>query len=304
MWSAPPPLSLSLSPAAVFSRLLRQLRAPCGMVPHPRPVCCPDRVTLFQLSAYLRRWSVHNLGTHITRLSKEGRLTFRTSRAQPGGSRGNRLQKVPTLCVRVRVCVSEHILSALTSPKRRRTLNKLRGQLMADLLPMGCTLQTLAALQVDANHKVSKAACKCLCRAAGLQTFRHKVESCACLVPDLLNHFSSVRRQTAAEATSALPSQAIVYYTESLKSDDIQAQRGSCLALKCLKVGEILRNVLPTSPSAASVTRSLLQATESVEHIVDMCRSPDEALRSAVRETVLSFGTDMSNFSFICILSY
>ncbi|TWW53763.1 RIPOR family member 3 [Takifugu flavidus] len=184
--------------AAVFSRLLGQLQAPCRTVPDLRPVCCPDRVTLFQLSAYLRRWGVQDLGAHITRLSKE-----------------------------------ERILSALRSPKRRRTLNKLRGQLVAELLPLGCTLQTLAALQVDANHKVSRAACKCLCRAAGVQTFRNK---------------------------------AVIYYTESLKSDDIQTQQGSCLALKCLK------------------------ATESVDHITEMCRATDGALRSAARETVLSFG--------------
>ncbi|TWW53727.1 RIPOR family member 3 [Takifugu flavidus] len=179
----------------VFSRLLGQLQAPCRTVPDLRPVCCPDRVTLFQLSAYLRRWGVQDLGAHITRLSKEGRLTFRTSR--PG----------------------ERILSALRSPKRRRTLNKLRGQLVAELLPLGCTLQTLAALQVDANHK------------------------------------------------------AVIYYTESLKSDDIQTQQGSCLALKCLKVVKTLRN-----------------ATESVDHITEMCRATDGALRSAARETVLSFG--------------
>ncbi|TNM88509.1 hypothetical protein fugu_004763, partial [Takifugu bimaculatus] len=182
----------------VFSRLLGQLQAPCRTVPDLRPVCCPDRVTLFQLSAYLRRWGVQDLGAHITRLSKE-----------------------------------ERILSALRSPKRRRTLNTLRGQLVAELLPLGCTLQTLAALQVDANHKVSRAACKCLCRAAGVQTFRNK---------------------------------AVIYYTESLKSDDIQTQQGSCLALKCLK------------------------ATESVDHITEMCRATDGALRSAARETVLSFG--------------
>ncbi|TWW62454.1 RIPOR family member 3 [Takifugu flavidus] len=193
----------------VFSRLLGQLQAPCRTVPDLRPVCCPDRVTLFQLSAYLRRWGVQDLGAHITRLSKEGRLTVQTSR--PG----------------------ERILSALRSPKRRRTLNKLRGQLVAELLPGVCTLQTLAALQVDANHKVSRAACKCLCRAAGVQTFRNK---------------------------------AVIYYTESLKSDDIQTKQGSCLALKCLK------------------------ATESVDHITEMCRATDGALRSAARETVLSFG--------------
>ncbi|TWW54323.1 RIPOR family member 3 [Takifugu flavidus] len=144
----------------VFSRLLGQLQAPCRTVPDLRPVCCPDRVTLFQLSAYLRRWGVQDLGAHITRLSKE-----------------------------------ERILSALRSPKRRRTLNTLRGQLVAELLPL-----------------------------------------------------------------------AVIYYTESLKSDDIQTQQGSCLALKCLK------------------------ATESVDHITEMCRATDGALRSAARETVLSFG--------------
>eukprot|EP00066_Takifugu_rubripes_P029654 XP_011618920.1 PREDICTED: protein FAM65C-like [Takifugu rubripes] len=186
-------------------RVLPAAGAAPGAVSHgagPPPVCCPDRVTLFQLSAYLRRWGVQDLGAHITRLSKE-----------------------------------ERILSALRSPKRRRTLNTLRGQLVAELLPLGCTLQTLAALQVDANHKVSRAACKCLCRAAGVQTFRNKVFI-----------------------------EAVIYYTESLKSDDIQTQQGSCLALKCLK------------------------ATESVDHITEMCRATDGALRSAARETVLSFG--------------
>ncbi|TNM89275.1 hypothetical protein fugu_005530 [Takifugu bimaculatus] len=208
----------------VFSRLLEQLQAPCRTVPDLRPVCCPDRVTLFQLSAYLRRWGVQDLGAHITRLSKE-----------------------------------ERILSALRSPKRRRTLNTLRGQLVAELLPLGCTLQTLAALQVDANHKVSRAACKCLCRAAGVQTFRNK---------------------------------AVIYYTESLKSDDIQTQQGSCLALKCLKVVKTLRNVrsTPTAEQVSQVCVCVFQATESVDHITEMCRATDGALRSAARETVLSFG--------------
>ncbi|XP_030276374.1 RIPOR family member 3 isoform X1 [Sparus aurata] len=182
----------------VFSQLLQQLQAACRMVPSPRPVCSPERVTLFQLSVYLKRWSVQQLGEHISRLSKE-----------------------------------EYILSALKSPKRRRGLNKLRARSIAELLPLGCTLQTLAALQIDSNHKVCKAAVSCLCRAAGCKAFRNK---------------------------------AVVYYTESLKSADVRIQQGSCLALKCLR------------------------ATESVDHIADLWRSADEDLRSAVRETVLSFG--------------
>ncbi|KAA8593598.1 hypothetical protein FQN60_009714 [Etheostoma spectabile] len=161
----------------VFSQLLQQVQTACRMVPSLRPVCSPERVTLFQLSVYLNRWSIPELGEHISRLSKE-----------------------------------EYILSALRSPKRRRALNKLRGRSMVELLPLRCTLQTLAALQLDSNHK------------------------------------------------------AVLYYTESLKSTDVQIQRGSCLALKCLK------------------------ATESVDHVADLWRSADEDLCSAARETVLSFG--------------
>ncbi|XP_029358239.1 RIPOR family member 3 isoform X1 [Echeneis naucrates] len=182
----------------VFSRLLQQVQTACRMVPSPRPVCSPDRVSLFQLSVYLKRWSVVELGEHISRLSRE-----------------------------------EHILLALRSPKRRRALNKLRGRSLVELLPLGCTLQTLAALQLDSNHKVCKAAASCLCRAAGCKAFRSK---------------------------------ALLLYTETLKSTDVQTQQASCLALKCLR------------------------ATESVDHIADLWRSADEDVRSAARETVLSFG--------------
>ncbi|XP_029991174.1 RIPOR family member 3 [Sphaeramia orbicularis] len=182
----------------VFSQLLQQVQASCRMVPSPRLLCSPERVTLFQLSVYLKRWGIQDVGEHISQLSKE-----------------------------------EYILSSLKTPKRRRALNKLRPRHITELLPLGCTLQTLAALQIDSHHKVCKAATNCLCRAAGCKTFRSK---------------------------------AIVYYTESLKSTDVHIQQGSCLALKCLR------------------------ATESVDHIADLWRSADDDLRSAARETVLSFG--------------
>ncbi|XP_060925726.1 RIPOR family member 3 isoform X1 [Limanda limanda] len=182
----------------VFSQLLQQVQASCRTLPGPRSLCTPHRVTVFQLSVYLQRWSVQELGEHISRLSKE-----------------------------------EYFLSALRSPKRRRALNKLKGRGIAELLPLGCTLQTLAALQVDPNHKVCKAAASCLCRAAGCKAFRSK---------------------------------ALVYYTESLKSTEVQIQHCSCLALKCLR------------------------ATECVDHIADLWRSADEDLRGAARQTVLSFG--------------
>ncbi|XP_029906465.1 RIPOR family member 3 isoform X2 [Myripristis murdjan] len=182
----------------VFSQLLQQVQAGCRMVPSPRPVCSPERVTLFQLSVYLKRWGIHDLGEHISRLSKE-----------------------------------VYILSALRSPKRRQALKKLRGRGVVELLPLSSTLQTLAALQIDPNHKVCKAAASCLCRAAGCKAFRTK---------------------------------AVVYYTESLKQTDVQTQQAACLALKCLR------------------------ATESVDQIAELWRSADEDLRSAARETVLSFG--------------
>ncbi|XP_040888946.1 RIPOR family member 3 isoform X2 [Toxotes jaculatrix] len=182
----------------VFSQLLQQVQTACRVVPSPRPVCSPDRVTLFQLSVYLKRWSIQELGEHISYVSKE-----------------------------------EYILSALRGPKRRRALNNLRGRSIAEFLPLRCTLQTLAALLIDSNHKVCKAAANCLCRAAGCKAFRSK---------------------------------AVVYYTESLKSTDVQIQQGSCLALKCLR------------------------AAESVDHIADLWTSADEDVRSAARETVLSFG--------------
>lgn len=182
----------------VFSRLLQQLQSACRMLPGCRPVCNPDRVTLFQLSVYLKRWSFQDLGEHISRLSKE-----------------------------------EYILSALNSPKRRRCLNKLKGRSISELLPLQCTLQTLADLLVDSNHKVCKAATNCICRAASCKSFRSK---------------------------------AVVFYTESLKSSDVQIQQGSCLALRCLR------------------------ATESVDRIADLWRSTDEDLRSAAKETILSFG--------------
>ncbi|KAL6112613.1 ripor3 [Pungitius sinensis] len=181
----------------VFSHLLQEVQASSRVVPSPPP-CSPEAVTLFQLFVYLRRWKLQDLGGHISRLSRE-----------------------------------EYILSALRSPKKRRALNKLRRGNITELLPLRCTLQTVAALQLHFNHKVCKAAASCLCRAAGCRAFR---------------------------------SQAIVYYTQSLRSSDVLIQHGSCLALKCLK------------------------ATESADLIADLWRSADEDLCCTARETVLSFG--------------
>ncbi|XP_054640892.1 RIPOR family member 3 [Dunckerocampus dactyliophorus] len=183
----------------VFSGLVQEVQAAsrAALWP-PQPPCSPDKVSVFQLSLYLRRCNIRTLGEHVSRLSKE-----------------------------------EYFLSAMRGPKRRRALNRMRGRGIAELLPLGPTLQTLAALQLDANHKVCKAAADFLRRAAGCSAFRSK---------------------------------AVVYYTESLRSTDVQIQQSSCLALKWL------------------------MATESVDHIAELWWSADEDVRSAAKEAVLSFG--------------
>ncbi|XP_077385191.1 RIPOR family member 3 [Festucalex cinctus] len=69
-----------------------------------------------------------------------------------------------------------------------------------------------------------------------------------------------------AASCPAFRARALVYYTESLRSTDAIIQRNSCLALKCLA------------------------ASESLEHMVELRRCPDEDVRDAAKEAVLSFG--------------
>uniref|UniRef100_A0A3P9LJY7 RIPOR family member 3 n=1 Tax=Oryzias latipes TaxID=8090 RepID=A0A3P9LJY7_ORYLA len=177
----------------VFSQLLQQVQAPCRVVAGCRPVCSPDRVSLFQLGVYLRRWSVQDLGEHISRLSRE-----------------------------------EYFLSALLGPKRRRALTKLQRRSIAELLPLGSTLQTLAALQIDANPKVCKAASSYICRAATCKSFRSK---------------------------------AVVFYTENLKSSDVHIQQASCLALKCLQATESVDYIADLWRSASEDLRCAARET-------------------------------------------
>uniref|UniRef100_A0A3P9ICM3 FAM65 N-terminal domain-containing protein n=1 Tax=Oryzias latipes TaxID=8090 RepID=A0A3P9ICM3_ORYLA len=177
----------------VFSQLLQQVQAPCRVVAGCRPVCSPDRVSLFQLGVYLRRWSVQDLGEHISRLSRE-----------------------------------EYFLSALLGPKRRRALTKLQRRSIAELLPLGSTLQTLAALQIDANLKVCKAASSYICRAATCKSFRSK---------------------------------AVVFYTENLKSSDVHIQQASCLALKCLQATESVDYIADLWRSASEDLRCAARET-------------------------------------------
>ncbi|XP_029632331.1 RIPOR family member 3 isoform X4 [Salmo trutta] len=178
-------------PDAVFAQLLQQIQASCRMVPMAR--YSPQRVTVFQLSTYLSRWSFTDLGEHISRLSRE-----------------------------------VYLVAALESPKRRKALKKLKGRRIVELLPLGYTLQRLASLQTDANHKVSQAASNCLCRAVGYKAFRTK---------------------------------AIVYYTETLRDSNVQLQQAACLALKCLKATESVEQVAELWRSADEDLRSTARET-------------------------------------------
>ena len=85
------------------------------------------------------------------------------------------------------MCLSVHLVTALESPKRRKALKKLKGRRIVELLPLGYTLQRLASLQTDANHKVSQAASNCLCRAVGYKAFRTKVRTRP--IVKLLSHY-------------------------------------------------------------------------------------------------------------------
>ena len=92
----------------------------------------------------------------------------------------------------------------------------------------------------------------------------------------------------------------MVYYTESLKSSDVQIQQGSCVALKCLGVSSSHINSQETQKHFITIWHVVIecvcvcQATESVDYIADLWRSADEDLRSAAKETVLSFGTNLT----------
>ncbi|XP_006639810.2 RIPOR family member 3 isoform X1 [Lepisosteus oculatus] len=152
----------------VFAQLLQLVLSSCRLV--PAPPRCPDQVTVFQFFGYLSRCGLTDFGEHLSHLASEVTL-----------------------------------IGALESPGRRRALDKLRGKRIAELQPLGRTLQLLAALQVDANSRVAKAATSCLSKASASKSFRAK---------------------------------AVVFYTEALKDPSPRCQQVACLALKCLKAAE------------------------------------------------------------------
>ncbi|XP_073708687.1 RIPOR family member 3 [Garra rufa] len=156
-----------------FSQLLHQVQCSCMMASVTQ--CATDRVTVFQLLVYLNRWSITDFGEHISLLSKE-----------------------------------VYLIASLESPKRRQALKKLKGKRISELQPTGRTLQLLAKLQTDANHKVASAATSCLSRASQSKSFRAK---------------------------------AVVHYTDLLKNSNTNVRHEACLALKCLKASESAEQV-------------------------------------------------------------
>ncbi|XP_026121750.1 RIPOR family member 3 isoform X2 [Carassius auratus] len=158
---------------AVFSQLLHQVQCSCMMASVTQRTT--DRVTVFQLLVYLSRWSITDFGEHISLLSKE-----------------------------------VYLIASLESPKRRRALKKLKGKRISELQPTGRTLQLLAKLQTDANHKVASAATSCLSRASRSKSFRAK---------------------------------AVVHYTDLLRNSNTHVQHEACLALKSLKGSESAEQV-------------------------------------------------------------
>ncbi|KAI1899917.1 hypothetical protein AGOR_G00066700 [Albula goreensis] len=106
---------------------------------------------------------------------------------------------------------------------------------------------------------------KCI---AELQPLGHTLRLLASLQTDDNHKVSHAATSCLGRAANfkTFRTKAIVYYTEILRDRDMQLRQAACLALKCLK------------------------AAESVEQVAELWRSADEDLRSAARETVLSFG--------------
>lgn len=88
------------------------------------------------------------------------------------GSRG--------LCPRLRPVLAlpaVMLIEELQCPGRLKTLKRLKGKRLSRLQPLPGTLRLLGLLQLDENHRVSKAATACLARASGCGTLRARVRA-------------------------------------------------------------------------------------------------------------------------------
>ncbi|OXB62016.1 hypothetical protein ASZ78_003187 [Callipepla squamata] len=125
---------------AVLRRLLEQIVTCDGLLPPAHPHTEP--VTLFQFCGYLEKHQITSLEKHVGKLAKEVML-----------------------------------IEELQCPGRLKTLKKLKGKRLSGLQPLPQSLRLLGVLQLDENHRVSKAATSCLSRAAANKNFREKVRA-------------------------------------------------------------------------------------------------------------------------------
>ncbi|XP_019140047.3 RIPOR family member 3 isoform X2 [Corvus cornix cornix] len=170
----------------VLQRLLEQILTCDGLL--PSPCFQTEPVTLFQFYRYLERHHIASLEKHLAKLAKEVML-----------------------------------IEELQCPGRLKTLKKLKGKRLSRLQPLPRTLRLLGLLQLDENHRVSKAATACLARAAG---------------------------------SGSLRARAVLFYTDVLSDCDARLQQASCLALKNLRAVESIEQVAHLCQSETEEVRN------------------------------------------------
>ncbi|NXM00202.1 RIPR3 protein, partial [Tyrannus savana] len=176
---------------AVLQRLLEQILTCDGLLPTPNLQTEP--VTLFQFYSYLEKHHIASLEKHLGKLAKEVML-----------------------------------IEELQCPGRLKTLKKLKGKRLNKLQPLPQTLRLLGELQLDENHRVSKAATSCLCRAAASRSLRAK---------------------------------AVLFYTDALSDCDARLQQAACLALKNLRAVESIEQVAHLCQSETEEVRNAARET-------------------------------------------
>ncbi|XP_068006006.1 RIPOR family member 3 isoform X2 [Melanerpes formicivorus] len=176
---------------AVLQKLLEQITTCEGLL--PSPPLQTELVTLFQFYSYLEKHHITSLEKHLGKLAKEVML-----------------------------------IEELQCPGRLKTLKKLKGKRLNKLQPLPQTLQLLGILQLDDNHRVSKAATSCLSRAAANKNFREK---------------------------------ALLFYTDVLADHDPRLQQAACLALKNLRGVESIEQVAHLCQSEAEEVRNAARET-------------------------------------------
>ncbi|XP_064023928.1 RIPOR family member 3 isoform X2 [Pogoniulus pusillus] len=177
---------------AVLQRLLEQITTCGGLLPS-KPPLQTELVTLFQFYSYLEKHHITSLEKHLGKLAKEVML-----------------------------------IEELQCPGRLKTLKKLKGKRLNRLQPLPQTLQLLGILQLDDNHRVSKAATSCLSRAAANKNFREK---------------------------------ALLFYTDVLTGHDARLQQAACLALKNLRGVESIEQVAHLCQSETEEVRNAARET-------------------------------------------